>query len=58
MPDAASHLFFDDLLDVLFESTKRRPFDARKAAEKQTSDDARDQWLKRHTAQRKNVVIP
>ncbi len=52
MPDAASQLFFDDLLDVLL--TKRRPFDARKAAEKQTSDDARDRWLKRHTAQRKD----
>lgn len=49
-----SQLFLDDLLDVLFESTKRRPFDARKAVEKQTSDDARDRWLKRHTAQRKN----
>jgi hypothetical protein len=49
-----SQIFLDDLLDVLIESIERRPFDARKAVEKQTSDDARDRWLKRHTAQMKN----
>jgi hypothetical protein len=47
--------FDDDLLDVIFSNIRPpRHFDARRAAEEQTSDDARDRWLKRHTAQRKN----
>ena len=50
-----SQLFDDDLLDVIFSNIRpKRYFNARLAAEAQTSDDARDRWLKRHTVQRKD----
>ncbi len=46
-------LFDDDLLDLIFRNIKRQAFDARRAAETQTDDDARDRWLRLHTVQEK-----
>ncbi len=39
-----------DLLDILF-LNKSPPFNARRVAENQTDDRARDTWLKTHTKQ-------
>ncbi|MCK5551319.1 MAG: hypothetical protein KAI41_12370 [Hyphomicrobiaceae bacterium] len=46
-------LFDDDLLELIFRNVQRQAFDARHAAEAQTSDDARDRWLRLHTVQEK-----
>ncbi len=46
-------LFDDDLLELIFRNIRPRTFDARRAAETQTSDTARDDWLRLHTVQEK-----
>lgn len=48
-------IYIEDMLDLFFTNlSKDQLFDAKEAAEGQYNEEAREQWLKRHTVQKED----